>query len=366
MPALSGPAPAATMRILTVFGTRPEAIKLAPVLQALRRRRRVESLVCITAQHRQMLDQMLRLFEIEPDIDLDLMEPDQAVGDFAARAFSALNTVLDRVHPDIVVVQGDTTTAAVAAEAAFYRRVAVAHVEAGLRTGDPANPFPEEINRRLIDVVARYRFAPTKTAAAALRREGHDRSTIHVTGNTVVDALRHVVGKRMTDARSTGTLIVVTSHRREHFGEPLRRICEALIELCERRPDARIVYPVHLNPRVREVVNRVLGGHPRIQLIDPLSYDAFVRLMASASLVITDSGGVQEEAPVLGVPVVVIRESTERSEALRAGAALLGGTTVRGIVDASLRALRRPRRRYANLFGDGRAAERIVRVLLAR
>jgi UDP-N-acetylglucosamine 2-epimerase len=353
------------MRILTVLGTRPEAIKLAPVLQALRRRR-VESIVCVTAQHRQMLDQMLRLFEIEPDVDLDLMAPDQAVGDFAARAFSAVNAVLDRVRPDVVIVQGDTTTAAIAAQAAFYRRIAVAHVEAGLRTGDPDNPFPEEINRRLIDVVARYRFAPTKTAAAALRREGYDRSTIHVTGNTVVDALRHVAGTRGRRARSSGTLIVVTSHRREHFGEPLQRICEALLEICGRRPDAMIVYPVHLNPRVREVVNRMLGGHPRIQLVDPLPYDAFIRLMASASLIITDSGGVQEEAPVLGVPVVVIRESTERTEALRAGAALLGGTTVRGIVRAALRALGRPRRRYANLFVDGHAADRIVRVLLAR
>jgi UDP-N-acetylglucosamine 2-epimerase (non-hydrolysing) len=358
------------VRVLTILGTRPEAIKLAPVLRALaRQRRRVESIVAVTGQHRQMLDQVLTLFHIVPDVDLNLMKADQGVGDFAAYAFAGVNTVLDQVRPDVVIVQGDTTTAAVAAQAAFYRRVPVAHVEAGLRTGDPANPFPEEINRRLIDVLARYLFAPTLAAAEALRREGHPRSSIHMTGNTVVDALHAIVGRSPRRGPPPGPrhpLIVVTSHRREHFGEPLRRICLALIAVAKRRPDVRIVFPVHLNPNVRAVTTELLGGQDRIELIEPMPYDAFIRLLAGASLAITDSGGIQEEAPALGVPVVIIRETTERMEAVHAGAARLAGTSVRRIVSTVLNELEpRRRRRVANVFGDGRAAERIVRVILA-
>jgi UDP-N-acetylglucosamine 2-epimerase (hydrolysing) len=356
------------MRILSIFGTRPEAIKMAPVLRALQRRgSRVESVVCVTAQHRQMLDQVLTLFETVPDIDLNLMRANQTTGDFAATAFAAVNGVLDRVHPDAVLVQGDTTTATIAGLAAFYRRIPVAHIEAGLRTKDPANPFPEEINRRVADVVALYRFAPTESAARALRAEGHPPETIHVTGNTAVDALRHIL--RRAPAGSTPVdpdrkLIVVTSHRREHFGEPLRRICSALVEIVRRRKDVRIVYPVHMNPNVRGPVRAMLSGHERVHLIDPLPYDAFVRLMAKASLIVTDSGGIQEEAPALGVPVVVIREKTERAEAVRAGAARLAGTSTPGIVRTVLGELRHGRRVPRNIFGDGRAAERIVRILL--
>ena len=358
------------MRVLTVLGTRPEAIKLAPVLQALARRRpRVESIVAVTGQHRQMLDQVLTLFRIVPDIDLNLMQANQGVGDFAAHAFAGVNTVLDEVRPDVVIVQGDTTTATVAAQAAFYRRIPVAHVEAGLRTGDPDNPFPEEINRRLIDVLARYLFAPTPAAAAVLRREGHPGSSIHMTGNTVVDALRAIVRRTpggRAPARPRHPLIVVTSHRREHFGEPLRRICQSLIAIARRRPDVRIVFPVHLNPNVRSVTAELLAGQERIELIEPLPYDAFIRLLAGASLAITESGGIQEEAPALGVPVVVIRETTERMEAVRAGAARLAGTTERRIVRTVLSELdARRRRRGRNVFGDGLAAERIVRILVA-
>jgi UDP-N-acetylglucosamine 2-epimerase (non-hydrolysing) len=357
------------VRVLTILGTRPEAIKLAPVLRVLGRKKlRVESIVAVTGQHRQMLDQVLTLFRIVPDIDLNLMQANQGVGDFAAHAFAGVNAVLDQVRPDVVIVQGDTTSAAVAAQAAFYRRVPVAHVEAGLRTGDPANPFPEEINRRLIDVLARYLFAPTPAAAATLRREGHPGSSIHMTGNTVVDALYAIVRRRpgRAPARPRQPLIVVTSHRREHFGEPLRRICQSLIAIARRRPDVRIVFPVHLNPNVRAVTAELLGGQDRIELIEPLPYDAFIRLMAGASLVITDSGGIQEEAPALGVPVVVIRETTERMEAVRAGAARIAGTTVKRIVTTVLSELGgHHRRRVRNVFGDGRAAERIVRVLVA-
>jgi UDP-N-acetylglucosamine 2-epimerase len=325
--------------------------------------------VAVTGQHRQMLDQVLNLFRIVPDVDLNLMKADQGVGDFAAYAFAGVNAVLDQVRPDVVVVQGDTTTAAIAAQAAFYRRVPVAHVEAGLRTGDPANPFPEEINRRLIDVLAQYLFAPTPAAAAALRREGHPAATIHMTGNTVVDALHAIAGRtrrRPPARRPTHPLIVVTSHRREHFGEPLRRICLALIAVARRRPDVRIVFPVHLNPNVRAVTSELLAGQERIELVEPMPYDAFIRLLAGASLAITDSGGIQEEAPALGVPVVVVRETTERMEAVRAGAARLAGTSVRRIVTTVLSELdTRRRRRVSNVFGDGRAAERIVRVILA-
>lgn len=357
------------MRILSIFGTRPEAIKMAPVLQALARQRgKVESVVCVTAQHRQMLDQVLTLFGIKPDIDLDLMQANQATGDFAAHAMAAVNGVLDRVRPDVVIVQGDTTTAAAAGIAAFYRGIAVAHVEAGLRTNDPMCPFPEEINRRMIDVVAKYRFAPTTAAAKAMRAEGHPAKSIQVTGNTVVDALHYILktpGDRPA-VPAGGKLIVITSHRREHFGEPLQRFCDAILEIVRRHPEAHVVYPVHLNPNVRGPVHQRLGSHERITLLEPMPYDSFVRLMAQASLIITDSGGIQEEAPALGVPVVIIREKTERGEAVRAGAATLAGTSVKGIVAAARRELAgRKRRVPRSLFGDGKASERIVRSLMA-
>jgi UDP-N-acetylglucosamine 2-epimerase (hydrolysing) len=326
------------MRILSIFGTRPEAIKMAPVLQALSRRRgTVESVVCVTAQHRQMLDQVLTLFGIKPDIDLNLMVSNQTTGDFAAHALAAVNGVLDTVKPDAIIVQGDTTTAAAAGIAAFYRGIAVAHVEAGLRTNDPMCPFPEEINRRMLDVVSKYHFAPTTLAAKALRAEGYTSKSIHMTGNTVVDALQYIL--RTPGVRPAvptgGKLVVVTSHRREHFGEPLQRICDAILEIARRHPDAHVVYPVHLNPNVRGPVHERLSGHDQITLLEPMAYDGFVRLMSEAALIITDSGGIQEEAPALGVPVVIIREKTERAEAVKAGAARLAGTTVKGIVTAA-------------------------------
>ncbi len=344
---------------------------MAPVVRALGRRRGVESVVCVTGQHRQMLDQVLDVFDITPDIDLRLMRANQGVGDFAATALDALNGALDQVKPDVVLVQGDTTTASMAALAAFYRRIPVGHIEAGLRTNDPENPFPEEINRRLADVVSRYHFAPTRASADALRREGYAARSIHVTGNTVVDALQFMIARQqktraaVVKANPGEPLILVTSHRREAFGEPLRRICRALLEIASRRPDIRIVYPVHLNPNVRGPVNELLGGHPRIDLIEPQPYDAFVALMSRSALIVTDSGGVQEEAPALGVPVVIIREKTERGEAVAAGAARLAGTTTKGIVRAVMAELASKRRVKRNVFGDGRASERIVKVLVA-
>lgn len=342
---------------------------MAPVVRALKKHRGVESVVCVTAQHRQMLDQVLQLFDITPDIDLNLMRDNQGVGDFAATALEAINRALDEVKPDVVLVQGDTTTASMAALAAFYRRIPVGHIEAGLRTNDPENPFPEEINRRLADVVSRYHFAPTRASADALRREGYAPRSIHVTGNTVVDALQFMVartgrGRQAVLVKPGERLIVLTSHRREAFGEPLRRICQAVLDVAAKRPDVRFVYPVHLNPNVRGPVHELLGQHPRIDLIEPLPYDGFVRLMSQATLIVTDSGGIQEEAPALGVPVVIIRDKTERGEAITAGAARLAGTTTAGIVKAVLAELSRKRRVKRNVFGDGRASERIVRIIV--
>ena len=341
---------------------------MAPVVQALSREAaRAESVVCVTAQHRGMLDQVLAVFGITPDIDLDLMRPDQNTGDLGAAAFTALNGVLDRVQPDVVLVQGDTTTATIAALASFYRRIPVGHIEAGLRTGDPEHPFPEEINRRLADVVSRFRFAPTPSAARALRAEHHPPRSIITTGNTVVDALRHVLARPLlaplpVDPREP--YILVTCHRRELFGTPLMRVCNALATIARRRPDHTLVFPVHPNPNVQRVVRERLGAVAGIRLVDPLPYDAFVHLMAGARLIITDSGGIQEEAPALGVPVVVVREKTERPEAVAAGAAVLAGTATRTIVAAVLARLTRARRIRRNLFGDGRAATRIVRHVL--
>lgn len=363
------PAPARPLRVLSVFGTRPEAIKMAPVLRALEGRPDVQSIVCVTGQHREMLDQVLTLFAISPDIDLNLMQANQGTGDFAARGFAAVSEVLDKVNPDVLIVQGDTTTAAMAALAAFYRRVPVAHVEAGLRTYDPERPFPEEINRRVIDLVAAYRFAPTRQSAEALLREGCPRRSVTVTGNTVVDALHHILRARRAETaapRGAGRLVVVTSHRREHFGEPLQRICQAIRAIVDRWPDVHIVYPVHLNPNVRRCVNEILPGHDRIALVDPMPYDAFIALMADASLIVTDSGGIQEEGPALGVPVVIIRDKTERGEAVDAGAAILAGTAIDGILAAVSSVLDRPDHPLiTNPFGDGHAAERIVRTIAA-
>jgi UDP-N-acetylglucosamine 2-epimerase (non-hydrolysing) len=341
---------------------------MAPVLRELDRRDDVRSIVCVTGQHREMLDQVLTLFDISPDIDLNLMQADQGAGDFAARGLAAVNRVLDEVEPDVLIVQGDTTTAAMAALAAFYRRIPVAHVEAGLRTYDPERPFPEEINRRVIDLVAAYRFAPTRTSARALIREGVPRRSITITGNTVVDALHHITRTRRTSMplpEGAGRLVVVTSHRREHFGEPLQRICHAIRAIVDRWPDVHVVYPVHLNPNVRRCVNEILPGHERISLLDPMAYDAFAGLMAQASLIVTDSGGIQEEGPALGVPVVIIRDKTERGEAVEAGAAILAGTSIAGILSAVSRILDQPcRPPVENPFGDGRAAERIVLTLV--
>jgi len=371
-----GVRPAMTRRVMFCFGTRPEAIKLAPVIQELSRRaREFQPVVLVTAQHRQMLDQVLRVFDITPDYDLDVMRPGQSLADVTVGVLRGVERVLRRVGPDLVMVQGDTTSALAAALAAFYERIPVGHVEAGLRTGDKYSPYPEEMNRRLVSSLADLHFAPTRTARDNLLREGVPRGRIRVTGNTVVDALRAIRASKakwrvpVLDRIAPGQRVVlVTAHRRESFGPGFGRICRALRTIVERSPDVEVVYPVHLNPNVRRPVRAILGRNPRVHLLEPMEYLPFVRLMERAYLILTDSGGIQEEASVLGKPVLVMRDVTERPEAVAAGIARLVGTDTDMIVSATERLLRSaaPYRSMAhvrNPFGDGRASRRIVDVL---
>ncbi|MGD9765077.1 MAG: non-hydrolyzing UDP-N-acetylglucosamine 2-epimerase [Candidatus Binatia bacterium] len=358
--------------VLVVFGTRPEAIKLAPVIAALRASTRLAARLCATAQHRELLDRMLAVFGIRPDCDLDVMTRGQSLADVAARVLSGLRPVLEAERPAAVLVQGDTTTAMAGALAAFYAGVRVGHVEAGLRTGRLDQPFPEEMNRRLVTQLATWHYAPTSRAADQLRREGIDEARILVTGNTVVDALTAAAARALPLPAAVGgaaltgrRLLVVTGHRRESFGAGLAALCEALCALARRFDDVLIVYAVHANPAVEGPVRERLGGQPRILLTPPLDYLDFVALMRRAHLIITDSGGVQEEAPTFGVPVLVTRATTERSEALEAGVARLVGSD-RDAITAAATALLTDAAAHAamratvNPFGDGHAAERIA------
>lgn len=368
------------MKILTVFGTRPEAIKMAPVIRALANVPAIESKVCVTAQHRQMLDQVLDLFDITPDFDLDLMKPGQDLTELSCNVLTGLKGVLREWRPDRVLVHGDTTTTMSASLAAYYEKTAVAHVEAGLRTGDIYSPWPEEINRRIAGAIADAHFAPTSAAKNNLIREGVTESAIHVTGNTVIDALLDVVDRVRTDTNLKETLerrfgfldkkkrlVLVTGHRRENFGAGFENICAALKTISQ-RGDVEVVYPVHLNPNVQEPVRRILGEKGNVHLIAPLDYLPFVYLMDRAHLLLTDSGGIQEEAPSLGKPVLVMRDTTERPEGLEAGTVRLVGTNTATIVAASFELLDEHRvyQRMAtasNPYGDGHAAERIVSVI---
>jgi len=366
-------------KILTVIGTRPEAIKLAPVVMALRRHpERFVSRVCATGQHRQMLDQALEPFGIRPDHDLEIMAPGQGLAQVTARAVEGLDRVIAQERPDVVLVQGDTTTALCGALAAYYHRVEVGHVEAGLRTGNKYAPFPEEINRRLIAPLADYHFAPTRHAADALLAEGIASSKVFVTGNTVIDALlwirervrrvRPDLPEGLPEALDGRQVVLVTGHRRESFGDGFEQICAAIREVADSFPEVAIVYPVHLNPNVREPVGRILADHQRIHLLEPLPYLPFVWLMDRATVVLTDSGGVQEEAPSLGKPVLVMRETTERPEGIEVGNARLVGVRRKRIVEELSDLLRDPQQREAmarvkNPYGDGRAAERVIDIL---
>lgn len=360
------------MKTLIVIGTRPEAIKMAPVIGELRRRPAFDVSVCLTSQHRELLDQVIALFDIPVDHDLDLMTSDQTLGDVTSRVLLGMEGVLEDVAPDVVLTQGDTTTSFAAALAAYYRRIRVGHVEAGLRTFDKYSPFPEEINRRLGDALADYHYAPTPKARDNLLAEGISGSHVVVTGNTVIDALLDVAERpyRFTDPLLDGVgrerpLLLVTAHRRESFGDPFIEMCTAMRLLAERNGGLDIVYPVHPNPNVRKAVDGVLAGQERIHLIEPLEYLPFVHLLKKAAIVLTDSGGVQEEAPSLGKPVLVMREVTERPEAVEAGTAMLVGTSCERIVDAVQHLLDDTSAydamaKAVNPYGDGLASGRIA------
>lgn len=368
------------LKVLTVFGTRPEAIKMAPVVHALARADGIEAKVCVTAQHRQMLDQVLELFDIKPDFDLDLMKPGQDLTDITSNVLLGMRTVFKKWRPDWVLVHGDTTTTLATSLAAYYEKIAIGHVEAGLRTGNIYSPWPEEMNRRIAGAISAVHFAPTETAKSNLLREGNSPSNIIVTGNTVIDALLDVVHRVREDSTlvaemaqrfnfldKTKKLILVTGHRRENFGDGFLNICAALIEISQRE-DVQIVYPVHLNPNVQEPVRRLLDEKPNIHLIDPQDYLPFVYLMDQSYLLLTDSGGIQEEAPSLGKPVLVMRETTERPEAIAAGTVELVGTDRQKISNKVIRLLEdsgeyQRMSRAHNPYGDGQAANRIVTFL---
>lgn len=361
--------------ILTVFGTRPEAIKLAPVVRALMARADLTTRLCVTAQHRQMLDRMLSNFGLRPDFDLDLMQANQDLNGFSARALPRLQEVLRRLRPDFVLVQGDTTTAFVTALAAFYERVPVGHVEAGLRSFDRGNPYPEETNRVMISRLSDLHFVPTRGALDNLLAEGIPQANIIQTGNTVVDALLHdgaaahgfadpELRRAVASMGDGDRAVLVTTHRRENFGRPLESLCEAFRILVETHPRLHLFYPVHMNPMVSRVVRGRLR-HPRAHLLPALDYFDLIKLLRLCSFVLTDSGGLQEEAPSLGKPVVVLRKVTERPEAVRAGAAVLAGTETRDVVRAASRLLRDEAHHAsmsggAGIYGDGRASDRIV------
>jgi UDP-N-acetylglucosamine 2-epimerase (non-hydrolysing) len=366
-------------RILTIFGTRPEAIKLFPLVHAVEADERFDSRVCVSAQHRTMLDQVLTIAGVAPDHDLDLMRPDQSLDALTAALLTSLGRVMDAERPDWVVVQGDTATAMTGAIAAYYRKIPVAHVEAGLRSGNIHHPWPEEVNRKIIGTIAALHCAPTQTAAEALRRENVDPAAIHVTGNTVIDALHWITGRIRQqpdlaagladlERRFAGKRIIgVTSHRRENFGDGMEAIAEAIRRLAT-RSDVALIFPVHLNPHVRSVMNERLAGLDNVALIEPLDYPHFARLIAISTLMLTDSGGVQEEAPALGKPVLVMRETTERPEGIEAGTARLVGTDANRIVAEAERLLDdsaayAAMARAHNPFGDGHSAVRIVELL---
>ena len=362
------------IKVLTVFGTRPEAIKMAPVVKELEKYPdEIESIVCVTAQHRQMLDQVLDLFEIKPDFDLNIMKPNQDLWTITSDVLLLMKDVFEKSKPDIVLVHGDTTTSMAAALSAFYARIPVGHVEAGLRTFDKYYPFPEEINRVFADAVCTYHFAPTDTSVNNLIKSAIPEDHIYKTGNTVIDALLHTVKNNQADLSYIALnpnlkTILLTSHRRENFGEPIRNICKAVLELVEKNKDIQVVYPVHLNPNVQKPVKELLDNKERIHLIEPMEYAPFSTLMKKSHIIMTDSGGVQEEAPSLGKPVIVLRSTTERPEAVEYGTVKLAGTDKDTIVREVQNLLDneteyKKMSEAINPYGDGLASRRIVEII---
>ena len=363
-------------KILIVFGTRPEAIKMAPVVKELASRpNEFETKVCVTGQHREMLDQMLEVFDIHPDYDLNIMQPGQDLYDVSSRILLGMRDILTKEHPDLVLVHGDTSTSTFAALAAFYQHIPVGHVEAGLRTGNIYSPWPEEMNRQLNGRLCTWHFAPTDTARHNLLKENVDDAHIVVTGNTVIDALHWVVASSKTAAPQFGRdesrrMVLITGHRRENFGDGMKHICQAINALAEQFKDVDFVYPIHLNPNIRRPVQEIIdGSKSNVYLLEPLSYLEFVAMMQQSTLILTDSGGIQEEAPAFGKPVLVMRDTTERPEAIEAGTARLVGTDRNTIEENVVRLLNEPKEydtmaHAANPFGDGHAARRIADFIL--
>ncbi len=360
---------------MVIMGTRPEAIKLASVILELKKRTETTPVVVVTAQHREMLDQVLHIFDIRPDMDLNLMIPDQTLFDVTGNAIKSFEKVMDKTGPDIILVQGDTTTSFIGALAGFYKKIPIGHVEAGLRTGNKYFPFPEEINRKLVSVLADYHFAPTAGNQQNLIHEGIPSEKITITGNTVIDALLMTVkkpyDKQILIRSDHKKLILITAHRRENFGQPLNNICQSIRKMAEDNPHFHFVYPVHLNQNVQKPVYRYLANLPNVQLLPPLDYHAFVNLMSKADMILTDSGGIQEEAPSLGKPVLVLRNETERPEAVKAGTVKIVGTDQKTIISETLQLLNNPdaylkMTQAKNPYGDGQASIRIVDVLIEK
>ncbi|KXY35498.1 non-hydrolyzing UDP-N-acetylglucosamine 2-epimerase [Bacillus sp. FSL K6-0067] len=362
------------LKVMTIFGTRPEAIKMAPlVLELQKHPEKIESIVTVTAQHRQMLDQVLSIFGITPDFDLNIMKDRQTLIDITTRGLEGLDKVMKEAKPDIVLVHGDTTTTFVASLAAFYNQIPVGHVEAGLRTWDKYSPYPEEMNRQLTGVMADLHFSPTAKSATNLQKENKDESRIFITGNTAIDALKTTVKETYShpvlEKLGNDRLVLMTAHRRENLGEPMRNMFRAIKRLVDKHEDVQVVYPVHMNPVVRETANDILGDHGRIHLIEPLDVIDFHNVAARSYLMLTDSGGVQEEAPSLGVPVLVLRDTTERPEGIEAGTLKLAGTdeeTIFSLADELLsdKEAHDKMSKASNPYGDGRASERIVEAIL--
>ena len=367
------------IKVMTVFGTRPEAIKMAPLVKELEKRDEIQSIVAVTAQHRQMLDQVLEIFDIKPDYDLNIMKDRQTLLSITTNGLTGMDEVIKEAKPDIVLVHGDTSTTFVGALAAFYNQVKVGHVEAGLRTYDKYSPFPEEMNRKLTGAIADFHFSPTISNKNNLLRENVDEDSIYITGNTVIDALQTTVRDDYVFSDETlksldfenSRIILVTAHRRENLGEPLENICTAIKEVVDENPDVQVVYPMHLNPAVRETATSILGNNPRVHLIEPLDVEELHNAMARCYLVMTDSGGLQEEAPSLGKPVIVLRNETERPEAVEAGTVVMGGVhkeDIKKLANDILndKSMYEKIARTANPYGDGHASERIADIIIKK
>jgi UDP-N-acetylglucosamine 2-epimerase (non-hydrolysing) len=363
------------IKVMSVFGTRPEAIKMAPLIKELESRKEIKSIVCVTAQHREMLDQVLETFKIKPDYDLDIMKQGQTLGDITTRALNGLESVIKDCKPDIVLVHGDTTTTLSGALAAFYNQVDIGHVEAGLRTNDKYSPYPEEMNRQMVDCMTDMYFAPTNLSKENLLKEGKDVSKIYVTGNTAIDAMSTTVDEKykheVLDWVGNSRMILLTAHRRENLGKPMERIFRAIKKVADEIPDVKVVYPIHLNPKVRKTANKIFGDDSKIKLIEPLEVFDFHNFQNKSYIILTDSGGVQEEAPSLGKPVLVLRDTTERPEGIDAGTLKLVGTDEKKVYEETKRLLEdkdeyEKMSHASNPYGDGHASKRIVDAIIKK